>query len=235
MILSTKLINLLCKSIDWFLYDNGLRHERVNSTDRHQYLHYTSSHPEHTKKSVIYGQALRLNRICSEEKDFEKHICEMKSWFSQRGYPQKLIETETSKVKFSGQRVFHRTKVEKGVPLVVTHHPLLKSIVKIIYDNLYLLYMNEERKHFFPPGPMISFRNSRKISSYLVRAKLYPVERLVGSFNCKRPPCQICAYVNETDSFTSTVTRESYKINHKFDCMEKCLISLLVRNLENNI
>ena len=23
-------IDLLCKSMDWFLYDNGLRHERVN-------------------------------------------------------------------------------------------------------------------------------------------------------------------------------------------------------------
>ena len=207
----------------------------IKSTDRHQYLHYTSSHPEHTKKSVRYSQALRLSRICSEEKDCEKHICEMKSWFSKRGYPQKVMKTKTSKIKFSGQRVFHRAKIKKGVPLVVTYHLLLKSIGKISYDNLYLSYMNEEVKHFFTLGSMVFFTSSRKISSYLVRAKLYPVERLVGSFNCKRPRCQICAYVNETDSFTSTVTRESYKINHKFDCMEKCLISLLVRNLENNI
>ena len=26
-------INLLFKSVDWFLYDNGLRHERVKSLD----------------------------------------------------------------------------------------------------------------------------------------------------------------------------------------------------------
>ena len=25
-----KLFHLLCKSMDWFLYDNGLLHERVN-------------------------------------------------------------------------------------------------------------------------------------------------------------------------------------------------------------
>ena len=87
--------------------------------------------------------------------------------------------------------------------------------------------MNEELKHLFTPGPMVSFRSSRKISSYLVRAKLYPVERSVGSFNCKRPHCQVCTYVNETDSVTSTVTGKTYKINHKFECMEKCLIYLL--------
>ena len=52
------------------------------------------------------------------------------------------------------------TKVEKGVPLVVTYHPILISIGKIIYDNLYLLNMNEELKHLFKPGHMISFRSS---------------------------------------------------------------------------
>ena len=77
---------------------------------------------------------------------------------------------------------------------------------------------------------MVSFRNSKKISSYLVRAKLYSVERPIGLLNCKRPRCQVCAYVNEADSFTSTVTRESYKINHKFDYMEKCLIYPLTCN-----
>ena len=52
--------------------------------------------------------------------DFVKHICEMKSWFSKSGYAQNLIETEFSKAKFSGKRVFHIKKVEKGVSLVVT-------------------------------------------------------------------------------------------------------------------
>ena len=62
---------------------------------------------------------------------------------------------------------------------------------------------------------------------------IIPVPELrswVGSFNCKIPRCQICTYVNETDSFISTVTGETYKINHKFDCMEKCLIYLLTCN-----
>ena len=194
--------------------------------NRHQYIRNTSSHPKHRKKSVVYSQALRLSRICSEEKDFEKHLCKIKSWFSQRRYPQKLIKTETSKVT-------HRTKVEQGVPLVVIYHPLLKSIGKIVYNKLYLLYMNEELKHLFTPGPMVTFRSSRKIRGNLVRAKLYLAERSVGYFNCKRPRCQICAYVNESNCYsavTSTVTGETYKINHRFDCMEKCLIYLLTCN-----
>ena len=36
----------------------------VKPTDTHQDLDYNSSHPEHTKKSIVYGQTLRLCWIC---------------------------------------------------------------------------------------------------------------------------------------------------------------------------
>ena len=44
--------------------------------------------------------------------------------------------------------------------------------------------MNEEVKKPLTSGPVILFRGARKLSSYLVRAKLYPLERSVGSFKC---------------------------------------------------
>ena len=36
----------------------------IRSTDRHQLLHYTSSHPDHTKRSIICSQALTISKIC---------------------------------------------------------------------------------------------------------------------------------------------------------------------------
>ena len=72
------------------------------STDKHQYLHYTSAHPAHTKCSIIYSQALRMSRMFSYKTDFEKHLADMKSWFQARGYPSDLVQKETNKVKFSG-------------------------------------------------------------------------------------------------------------------------------------
>ena len=66
--------------------------------------------------------------------------------------------------------------------------------------------MDEEIKRAFTPGPMISFRSSRKLSSYFARAKLYPTERVVGSFKCNKPRWLICVNVTETKTFSSTVT-----------------------------
>ena len=57
------------------------------STDCHQYLHYKSIYPEHTKRSIIYSQTSRVKRVCSQESDFNEHSSKLKSWFLKRGYP----------------------------------------------------------------------------------------------------------------------------------------------------
>ena len=44
---------------------------------------------------------------------------------------------------------------------------------------------------------MISFRSARKLSSYLVRSKFYPLERTAGSVQCKAKHCQTFHNVKE--------------------------------------
>ena len=141
--------------------------------------------------------------------------------------PPDLVEGETNKVKFI-PNVNNRNKGKSinGVPFVLTYHPKFKSLNKILTKNLYLLYMDKMKK-FFTPKLMISFRSARKISNYLVKAKMYPIERIVESKNCGGKRCEVCINVNETFTFTSTFTGETFIINHKFDCNTRCLVYLL--------
>ena len=87
--------------------------------------------------------------------------------------------------------------------------------------------MNQEVKNVFTPGPIVSYRSARKISSYLVRVKLYPLGRKVGFEKCGKSRCEVCLNIQGTDMFTSTTTSKSFKINHKFNCDDNCLIYLL--------
>ena len=198
----------------------------IKETDRHQYLHYSSSHPNHTKRSIVFSQGLRIKRICSEEEDFNTHIGEMKSWFQKRAYPEKVIDKELGKISFS-YKGSKNSRKNKGIPFVVTYHPLLQELSNIITKNLNWLYADDEVKKLFSPGPMVSFRSARKLSSYLVRAKIYPLQRDIGSCKCGKKRCQVCQNIVETDSFSSTCTGKTYKINHQFNCSDKCLIYLL--------
>ena len=114
----------------------------------------------------------------------------MRSWFLKRKYPEKFIDNEMNKVRLFPANLQNK-KREKRVPFVVTYHPILNSLSKIIRDNMYLLNMNQEVRKTFSPGPIVSFRSARKLSSYLVRAKLYPLERKVGSSKCGKRRCEV--------------------------------------------
>ena len=74
---------------------------------------------------------------------------------------------------------------------------------------------------------MVSFRGARKLSSYLFRGEVYPLERKVGSCGYGKKRCQVCINITETDSFTSASTSKTHTINHLFNCREKCLVYLL--------
>ena len=134
----------------------------------------------------------------------------MKSWFQARGYPSGLIQKEMNKVKFSGYWDKNKAKKKsKGVPLVITFHLSLKDVGNIIHKNLYLLYTDQEAQRVFTPGPMITFRSARKLSNYLVRGNLYPLERSVGSCKCYGKRCEVCENVTETSIFTSPATQST--------------------------
>ena len=88
-----------------------------------------------------------------------------------------------------------------------SYHPLLKGFAEVIKKHFHLLHMNDEVKKAFTPGPMVSFQERQKLSSYLVRAN--PLERSVGSFKCNGKHCQVCINLTESNTFSGSVARKS--------------------------
>ena len=142
----------------------------VKDTGRDQYLSYTSAHPYHTKRSVVFNHALRLSCLCTFEKDFERHMTGKKQWFAKRDYPQDLINSEMIKVIIPYVKQKYNNNKEKGIRFAVTFHPLPKSLGNILNKNYYLIQLNHEVKKFFTFRSKILFRSARKLNSYLVWA-----------------------------------------------------------------
>lgn len=67
--------------------------------------------------------------------------------------------------------------------------------------------MSWEGRKIFSPGSMVLFGKARKISSYFVKAKIYPLERSAGS-----------KQLMSKKTFSSTVTSENFTINHELNC-----------------
>ena len=123
----------------------------------------------------------------------------------------------------------NRSKQEKetGIPLVTTYHPRLKDLSSLIKRNLQYLYADQEVKKVFTPAPFVSFRSARNLKSFLVRSKVYSLERKTGSEKCNGKRYLVCLNIAETDTFEFFQTKKQYKINHNLNCNEKCLVYLL--------
>ena len=68
-----------------------------------QYLNVSSCQVFHSKKSMRYSQALRLNSICSEYSFFDKQCSHLQIWLREKGYSGKLVWKQILKArKFSG-------------------------------------------------------------------------------------------------------------------------------------
>ena len=82
----------------------------------------------------------------------------------------------SGKVKFSGYT--RRNKREKkGVPFLITYHPSLKNIGRILNQNAYIPYVNEDVESVFALAPMISFLSARKTKELFSQGKTLPFRK----------------------------------------------------------
>ena len=148
----------------------------------------------------MYSQAFRAKMICSVEEDFEQHIHETRSWFQERACPNKILDEELVKVRFSNQENTW-SKKSKGILLVVTYHPLLQMLNNIIKNPLTSCMLTMSWEKYISPGPKVSFRGACKLSSYLVRAKVYPLESKIESCGCGGKRCQVIVIFFQVTQF----------------------------------
>ena len=119
------------------------------------------------------------------------HVEDLKTWFRKMGYPDYLIKELVEKALRLTPSDENNSKKVNGVSLVVTYNPAFKNLFQVM-RNLQLLYADEEVKKAFSLAPFVSFRSTRNLKSYLVRSKIYPLERKVGSEKCKSKRCLVC-------------------------------------------
>ena len=192
-------------------------------TDTHQYLDHSSCHPNHAKKGIPYGQALRLRRNCDSDEVFQERSKEIKGHFIKRGFKRNLIDPQFEKAKrkhrdsLLHQGIQFKDRVgTKMIPLVTNFHPALSGAGNI--DSLWpLLQESDDKRRIFEEKPMIPFCRTKNLKDDLVRAKL-KVESLVdkGMKKCGKSRCHICKYVSEGSTFEGD--KGTYFINFHFDC-----------------
>ena len=89
---------------------------------------------------------MKKSRSCSDATSLINYLKDLRSWFCDRGYPERMVKEQL-------RRVGNRTRdellctnsyvgKEVRVPLIVTYHPHLNGLNKIMQKNLKHLQTN---------------------------------------------------------------------------------------------
>ena len=121
------------------LEDNNLRTDFYSKpTDSHNYLFFTSSHPNKCEKNIHY---LRVRQICSTVSDLDKHMKNMTLHVLDRGYTIDLLQDAATKSRRMNRYSLHNPtactnlKNTEHSILVTTHHPEDVSLKQIVTNN----------------------------------------------------------------------------------------------------
>ena len=179
----------------------------VKPTDTHQYLQSSSCHPYHCKKGIPYSQALRLNRICSQNKYFDKRCNDLKKWLLERGYGEKMVRQQILRARAISRdslldKEDHKEKQEK-ITLNITYYPIFSKAKRILQEIHLLLTPDEAHKKVFSDIPVVGFKNGKSLKDHLVRAVLPKIDVEGRSMPCggKKRSCEVCKSINNTPIF----------------------------------
>ena len=142
----------------------------VKPTNRYQFLDLSSSHPYHCKKEIAL--ALRLNRICSDNKSFDGRCNDLVGWLMERGYNGNMIRKQILRAQgYSRKDLLESENAETSNPKLMlnsTYFQVFQSIRNILQELHLLLAPDKEHKKVFPNVPVVGFCNGKTFKEYLV-------------------------------------------------------------------
>lgn len=227
--------------------ENGKLHTTlyIKPTDRQSYLHNKSYHPNSCKRSITYSQALRIKRICSEPREFVKHVNKLATKLIERGYQHKMINEQIEKANQSNRQTLltpkNKTVTSKTI-LAVTYNRNLPNLKKAIDDNWAILSINHNIASVFQEKPILAYRRNKNLQNILFKHKL-DRDKPVGTKQKKIGKCtpclskrnnKCCKQMVSTDHFTNRKTGEKFYIYHNLNCKSNHVIYLIECSLCNN-
>ena len=148
-------------------------------TDSHNYLYYNSAHPQRRKDSIPYSQFLRIRRICSSKKDFDRHVVTLAGHFLRRKYPLEtitdaaLLAREKDRATLLAPTPLSSNETDKEkVFLITTYHPDDQCVPDIARHNWPLLGRNQATETLFHKNLTCGYRRPKNLRDILCRAKV---------------------------------------------------------------
>ena len=207
-------------------------------TDEQPFLHQKSYHPNFTKTSIAYSQALRIRRICNRDEDFEAEIDLLIKKLADRGYERDKIMESIEKVRKTKREetLVYKEKVQlQAIPFVATYDKRIPDVKASIDKCWETLSINNQIASKFTQKPILSFRRNKNLKDMIGQTKIKDnkVCRGISKKRGKCTPCRsqvnnkCCKHIVSTTTFKHRVTNREFDILHNVNCKSKYVVYLV--------
>ena len=143
------------------------------------------------------------------------------------------VESQVDKVRrMSRAELLSKSNQPRSTktPFVVTYHPRLPDISRILRELHPILESSERCKNAINSVLFVAFRKPKSLGDYLVRAKVDsrgPKQLLLGTVKCASRRCEVCMYMDENSHFKSSQDNRVYSINYNLNCNSSNVVYLI--------
>ena len=201
-------------------------------TNNHDYLNYSSHHPQHVKDNIPYTLAKRIIVFTSRDVKVDKNLNDLYNWLIECDYPPKVIKKGIHNAKLQGPAPPPSKQTQ--IPLISTYYSNYNNNTVIEMTKSLITQSKDERViqafkdvHFInslrqPPNLLRKLCNSQFISNNTSAKN--------GLFKCKHQGCKICKlYLQECESF-ETANGVKWKLKCYIDCNSSNVLYYLMCN-----
>ena len=223
-----------------FKEDNKLRTKLyVKPTDSQSYLHSKSEHPNSTKKSIAYSQALRLNKICYNRSDLHNNCERLLNTLTKRGYNKTDTTTQINRaITIPRNELLNQIKTSntERLPLTVTYNRTLLDLKTIIDKNWHILQIEPKLKEIFAEPPILAFNRNKNLRDIIGGNKLFDNKKILNVKKFNKRKCQpcftrsvnlCCKQLKTCSTFQSAFNENTFLIRHNVTCKSSCVIYLM--------
>ena len=211
-------------------------------TDSHSYLEFNSCHPPSNKTLIPFSQFLRIRRNCTEWEFFIENGLKLFTYFSNRGYPTKLITEAFLKVnKLHRKEILQGGKEESVSPekklfLILDYNPSLPPIREWLLELWPILYKSSGTRKLVDVKPILGYRKPKSLKDFLVTSDLPEIKWFHNKNKnsiprCNRSACRHCPVMDRTGWVKSTSTGRKYRTQTRISCTSSNVIYLIQCNI----
>lgn len=199
-------------------------------TDTHQYLHFNSCHPRHTKRAIPYNLSRRICTIVNDESVKIQRLQELKKYLKKQSYPDKIIDDAIEKtMKLDRKKLLNpvqnNNKKSKILPLVTTHNPRNTNIAPIVHHLNDVLKTDETMAKIFEKQKFINSKRQPKNLRRILTKSNFKEKSEFEVTKCQDSRCGTCPYIKQGHHFN--FGGKQFIVNNNMSCQTRNLLYVI--------